>query len=192
MAGNLEIKNANGKTITLQNPDTNGSDIVVDLSDVAKNTVVTATKIKATSAVQSVGQDWLGLTYIDPDAIGANPTAKIYPDGTIVGSTDNGAYTKYPNGELQVIRDYSNSVNLGPGAEVIYTLSQPIASLQTWTGWAGKILLDNGVDAKNRALPYVHYSSGSGSTVLFALRNVSTDTITRMASLRLNFEGRWK
>ncbi len=44
--------------------------------------------------------DWNGVAYVDPDAIGANPQAKIYPDGTIVGSTDNGSYIKYPNGEL--------------------------------------------------------------------------------------------
>ena len=42
----------------------------------------------------------VGTTYIDPDAIGANPTAKIYNDGTVVGSTDNGAYVKYANGGL--------------------------------------------------------------------------------------------
>lgn len=41
-----------------------------------------------------------GSTYTDEDAIGANATAVIYPDGTIVGSTDNGEYTKYPNGNL--------------------------------------------------------------------------------------------
>ena len=47
---------------------------------------------------------WDGATYVDPDAIGANPTAKIYPDGSIVGSTDNGNYTKWANGNLEVRR----------------------------------------------------------------------------------------
>jgi len=42
-----------------------------------------------------------GIPYIDEDAIGANPTATLYPDGTIVGSTSNGSYTKYPNGDLE-------------------------------------------------------------------------------------------
>lgn len=41
-----------------------------------------------------------GIDYVDEDAIGSNPVAKIYPDGTIVGSTSNGSYTKYPNGDL--------------------------------------------------------------------------------------------
>ena len=42
-----------------------------------------------------------GIPYIDEDAIGANPTATLYPDGTIVGSTSNGSYTKFPNGDLE-------------------------------------------------------------------------------------------
>lgn len=47
--------------------------------------------------------NWNGVAYVDPDAIGANPTAKIYPDGTIIGSTDNGEYIKYPNGEMTCV-----------------------------------------------------------------------------------------
>ena len=35
MAGNLNIKNANGKTLTIQNPDTNNADIVIDGSKIA-------------------------------------------------------------------------------------------------------------------------------------------------------------
>jgi hypothetical protein len=38
--------------------------------------------------------------YTDLDAIGANPQATLWSDGTITGSTDNGSYTKYPNGDL--------------------------------------------------------------------------------------------
>ncbi len=45
-------------------------------------------------------ENWSGTAYTDPDAVGANPTAKIYPDGTIIGSTDNGKYIKYPNGRI--------------------------------------------------------------------------------------------
>lgn len=35
MAGNFNIKNANGKTLTIQNPDTNNADIVIDGSKIA-------------------------------------------------------------------------------------------------------------------------------------------------------------
>lgn len=53
---------------------------------------------QTTSVVNTAGQNWSGVTYTDPDAVGSNPTAKIYPDGSVVGSTDNGSYTKYPDG----------------------------------------------------------------------------------------------
>jgi len=55
-----------------------------------------------TSEVSTEGQSWDGVAYTDPDAVGANPTAKIYPDGIVVGSTDNGTYTKYPNGDIEM------------------------------------------------------------------------------------------
>lgn len=38
MAGNIAISNANGKKITLQNPDTNNSDITIDTSKIATST----------------------------------------------------------------------------------------------------------------------------------------------------------
>lgn len=34
MAGNIIVTNANGKTVTLQNPDTNNDDVVVDISSI--------------------------------------------------------------------------------------------------------------------------------------------------------------
>jgi len=64
--------------------------------------VNTDDRVLVTSEVLSEGQDWDGVAYVDIDAVGANPTAKIYPDGTISGSTDNDSYTKYPNGDLIV------------------------------------------------------------------------------------------
>ncbi len=59
-------------------------------------------QITAINDVISVGQDWAGVDYVDTAAIGANPIAKIYPDKTIVGSTANGKYTKFPNGNVVV------------------------------------------------------------------------------------------
>jgi hypothetical protein len=72
-----------------------------DLADGSVTNLKMATKpVEATAVTNTAGQDWAGVAYTDPDAVGANPTAKIYPDGTVVGSTDNGKYTKYPNGDL--------------------------------------------------------------------------------------------
>ena len=61
-------------------------------------------------------EDWNGIAYVDPLAVGANPTAKIYPDGTIAGSTDNGSYTRYPSGVLEMngtgVCTYTSDANL--------------------------------------------------------------------------------
>lgn len=43
MAGNLNIKNANGKTLTIQNPDTNNADIVINGSTIASTVSPTFT-----------------------------------------------------------------------------------------------------------------------------------------------------
>ena len=75
--------------------------LIADSEDSDAKKRVTALKlVKSTDAVIANGQDWDGVAYTDPDAVGANPTAKIYPDGSIVGSTDNGSYVKHPNGVL--------------------------------------------------------------------------------------------
>lgn len=64
------------------------------------NTAITGVS-HTTSVVDTAGQNWDGVSYTDPDAVGSSPTAKIYPDGTVVGSTVHGNYTKYPNGDLE-------------------------------------------------------------------------------------------
>lgn len=77
MAGNLNIKNANGKTLTIQNPDTNNADIVIDGSKIAStvspvftgnpvaptqaagdNSTKIATTAFCTSQDLGVGQTW--------------------------------------------------------------------------------------------------------------------------------------
>ena len=49
-----------------------------------------------------------GVAYTDLLAVGANPTAKIYRDGTVIGSTDNGSYVRWANGELKVYGLYKS------------------------------------------------------------------------------------
>ena len=87
------ITSANIADGTIVNADINSSAAI----DGSKLTGVSQT----TSVANTAGQNWAGVTYTDPDAVGASPTAKIYPDGTVVGSTANGSYTKYPNGALE-------------------------------------------------------------------------------------------
>lgn len=62
MAGNLNIKNANGKTLTIQNPDTNNVDIVIDGSKIASTVspVLTGNPVLptgATGVTQAVGDN---------------------------------------------------------------------------------------------------------------------------------------
>lgn len=66
--------------------------------------------------------DTTGVSYVDADAVGANPTAKIYPDGTVVGSTDNGSYIKYPNGKAEI--EFTSSILITAttaGGAIYYT-----------------------------------------------------------------------
>ena len=49
--------------------------------------------------------DWAGIVLTGTDLtavniLGANPEARLYPDGSIVGSSDYGKFTKNPNGDL--------------------------------------------------------------------------------------------
>lgn len=46
--------------------------------------------------------NWDGVAITHKYAVGANPTAKLYPDGSIIGETDNGHYKYHPNGTLEM------------------------------------------------------------------------------------------
>lgn len=65
MAGNVLIKNANGNTVTLQNPDTNVADVVVDTSNIAsKQYVDDADALKvALSSFTGTNQSLVGTGY---------------------------------------------------------------------------------------------------------------------------------
>jgi len=65
MAGNVLIKNANGNTVTLQNPDTNVADVVVDTSKIAsKQYVDDADALKvALSSFTGTNQSLVGTGY---------------------------------------------------------------------------------------------------------------------------------
>lgn len=56
MAGNFNIKNANGKTLTIQNPDTNNADIVIDGSKIASTVSPTFTGTP-TAPTQTAGDN---------------------------------------------------------------------------------------------------------------------------------------
>jgi hypothetical protein len=75
-----------------------------------------------------------GVTYTDPDAVGSSPSAKIYPDGTVVGSTANGSYTKYPNGDLVCRHTFSGGTGVGTMDNAVDAIDWvcPVASINTF------------------------------------------------------------
>ncbi len=110
---------------------------------------------------------WLndGIDYNDPDAIGANPTAKIYPDGTIVGSTDNGSYTKYPNGDI-IMRPTFNATGTVINGGVVTIIANLPCTLINTLGVAQV----NG-DARNFPLFVYYCEILSTTTFRFEARN---------------------
>lgn len=67
MAGNLNIKNANGKTLTIQNPDTNNADIVIDGSKIASTVspVFTGTPTAPTTTAGDNSTKLATTAYVD-------------------------------------------------------------------------------------------------------------------------------
>ena len=94
MAGNVLIKNANGNTVTLQNPDTNVADVVVHTSKIAsKQYVDDADALKvALSSFTGTNQSLVGTGYQKL------PGGLIIQWGTVEVTSVNGGYTaaSYP------------------------------------------------------------------------------------------------
>ena len=134
---------------------------------------------RTTSVVNTAGQNWSGVTYTDPDAVGSNPTAKVYPDGTVVGSTANGSYTKYPNGDLVCNRTISSSAS----ANVTWTYPMVFTAVPMFSGLS--------VEDADRFVTISGAISG-GSSLGFRAYIASADSATRSStSCRLQTRGRW-
>ena len=101
-------------TLTTNKLDKNGGTITGALT-------VTATLTADNFNVARV----MDSNYVDPDSVGANATAVLYADGTVIGSNDNGSYVKYPNGEVS-IRKSGISVTTSISAGGIY-FSPPLS-----------------------------------------------------------------
>ncbi|MBL4795942.1 MAG: hypothetical protein JKY50_00860 [Oleispira sp.] len=138
-----------------------------------------------TPEVLAEGQDWAGATYTDPDAVGANPTAKIYPDGTVVGETDNGKYTKYPNGDLICYDIPMPTIDFTVGA-VSFSAMFPVAFIDTPAG--GYNSLDTA--SASRSLPYGSMSVIHSTT--FANLLVGAVLAATASGFKSFATGRWK
>ena len=144
---------------------------------------------QTTSIVNTAGQNWNGVTYTDPDAVGANPTAKIYPDGSVVGSTDNGKYTKWPNGDLEC-RRHIGAVPVGTMSNyagsyrytVSYTL--PCASTEQHVATAG-MNQGNGFWAGG-------YGNNSFGSIDIVIKSISNQSGLGGADVNYMAKGKWK
>lgn len=103
----IVFKNSTAQTLTVKTAAGTGIEVPPGFATLLLND---GTNI---SLFLTAGQTWDGVDYVDPDAVGGNPSAKIYPDGTVIGSTDNGKYIKYPNGELEISDRTYVSVPIG-------------------------------------------------------------------------------
>jgi len=45
--------------------------------------------------------------------VGANPVATLWANGDITGSSDNGSFTKFPNGDFYIFGDYTTPTGAG-------------------------------------------------------------------------------
>ena len=167
----------------------NGSGTITSSNPITVTGALTATTLvgdgaalvgvsRTTSVVNTAGQNWSGVTYTDPDAVGSNPTAKVFPDGTVVGSTDNGSYTKYPNGDLVCNRTISSSAS----ANVTWTYPMAFTAVPMFSGLS--------VGDPDR---FVTISGGisGGSSLGFRAFIASSPGNRSSTSCRLQARGHW-
>ena len=126
-----------------------------------------------------------GVSYVDPDAIGTSPTAKIYPDGTIVGSTSNGNYTKSPNGDLLMTTTLAMAGPTTAGGSNFYSAS---------TVWTYPIAAVSGIYVSGSNSNSVYWMVGGGSANnLSSAHRVTYGASSATASTAyMTGVGRWK
>ncbi len=93
MAGNLNIKNANGKTLTIQNPDTNNADIVIDGSKIASTVspVFTGTPTAPTPTAVDNSTKVATTAYVDGKMV---LSAAVTASGTAIDFTGIPSWVK--------------------------------------------------------------------------------------------------
>ncbi len=158
---------------------TNSVDSAELIDGAVDNSHMATKPVEATSVVNTEGQDWDGVTYTDPDAVGTNPTAKVYPDGTVVGSTGNGDYTKYPNGELVCTRTIQSSSS----SDITWTFPMQFNAVPTFYGTS--------VGDENRVVT-IATAIPDGNSLEFRAWVLSSDPVSRSStSCRLQTRGKW-
>jgi len=99
----LEAWNAEAEALTSYSYAVQPEDVFVNIYSSNGDGSFTATPTSDYSSLDA--PDWAGIVLTGTDLtavniLGANPEARLYPDGSIVGSSDYGKFTKNPNGDL--------------------------------------------------------------------------------------------
>lgn len=122
MAGNVLIKNANGNTITLQNPDTNFSDVVVDTSKVMQiigNQTIDGIKTFTSSPVVPTPSTGDRSTKV--------ATTAMFNNEFVTGF----GYQKLPSGLIIQWGDTVVTTNGGGGGVFLYPIAFPNSTYMT-------------------------------------------------------------
>jgi len=135
-----------------------------------------------------------GVPYTDLLAVGANPTAKIYRDGTVIGSTDNGNYKRWANGDLEF--SIIPSIDLTQDSTVAQSQSLPLI---VYSGkCSGRSIAKisstdstNKAYAESTAMAMIDTISTNSSTVNFYDGSVTSLSATNSFAVFF-FNGRWK
>lgn len=125
-------------------------------------------------------EDWNGESYDDSAFwVGTNPSAKIYPDGSVLGVTDNGTYTRHSNGSLEIIMRYF-----------------PCPLGQQWVFpcplFLGASRYANATDDGTGGPVFIKSSAFDENHLVFHMWNPSGDSETGNRNLRAIVISRWK
>lgn len=134
--------------------------------------------------------DWSGIALTGADLtavgiIGANPEAKIYPDGSVVGSSDNGNFTKYPNGDLVC------NVNLTSPTGVVSAVGQLFRSDSSYWTYPIEFTGERATVSANPTGVYV-WGVIQSTNILATIRMFSATSVTSPPNFQATATGRWK
>ncbi len=135
MSSKLKLKSTAGGSVSLTVDDTLATDVEYEVPSIG-----------------SSGKVLTGQDLTDVGIIGANPEATLWADGSITGSSDYGTFTKWANGQAEMMSPQyisasltanattllSNDIPLNINASMFTAGTQSIAGANN-VGWLGAV-----------------------------------------------------
>lgn len=118
-----------------------------------------------------------------------NQIAYIYPDGTIVGESDKGKFTKYANGEATLRPIFSVTDSIASGATTDATITLPLTLI--YENNESSVASTFGTFDSSGAVHVSKCYVDSATTFTMAIRNESAASRTYVYKTAL-IQGRWK